>query len=110
MLECFFAKEPVKNVGSNFMKATRGNDLKYALKHADKVRIHIDSFSELHLLGKLTSKLKIKTEVGIRIHTPAHGLWTKYGIPLQSLRKFWEAPFFRAEKNKNPHPGAVAFG
>ena len=65
-------------------------DLKYVLKHADKVRIHIDSFNELRLLGKLTSKLKIKIEVGIRIHTPAHGLWTKYGIPLRSLRKFWE--------------------
>jgi len=73
-----------------YSPAKSGNDLKYALKHADRVRIHIDSFSELHLLGKLTSKLKIKIEVGIRIHTPAHGLWTKYGISLQSLRKFWE--------------------
>ena len=73
-----------------YSPAKSGNDLKYALKHADKVRIHIDSFRELHLLGKLASKLKIKIEVGIRIHTPVHGLWTKYGIPLQSLRKFWK--------------------
>ena len=73
-----------------YSPAKNGNDLKHALKHADKVRIHIDSFNELYLLGKLTSKLKIKIKVGIRIHTPAHGLWTKYGIPLQSLRKFWE--------------------
>ena len=73
-----------------YSPAKSENDLKYALKYADKVRIHIDSFNELHLLGKLTSKLKIKIEVGVRIHAPAHGLWTKYGIPLQSLRKFWE--------------------
>ena len=65
------------------------DDLKYAVKYANKVRIHIDSFNELHLLGKLTGELKTKIEVSVRIHTPAHGLWTKYGIPLQSLRKFW---------------------
>ena len=36
------------------------------------------------------SKLKKRIEVSVRIHTPAHGLWSKYGISLQSLRKFWE--------------------
>ncbi|MBI3335435.1 MAG: alanine racemase, partial [Candidatus Portnoybacteria bacterium] len=79
-----------------YSPAKSEDDLEYILKYADKVRIHIDSFNELHLLGKLTSKLKIKIEAGIRIHTPAHGLWTKYGIPLQSLRKFWK------EANKYP--------
>ncbi len=73
-----------------YSPAKSEDDLKYALKHANKVRIHIDSFNELYLLGKLTNKLKIKIEVGVRIHTPAYGLWTKYGIPLQSLRKFWK--------------------
>ncbi len=73
-----------------YSPAKSKDDLEHILKYADKVRIHIDSFNELRLLGKLTSKLKIKIEVGVRIHTPAHGLWTKYGIPLQSLRKFWE--------------------
>ena len=43
-----------------YSPAKSENDLKYALKYADKVRIHIDSFNELHLLGKLTSKLKIR--------------------------------------------------
>jgi len=73
-----------------YSPAKSEDDLKYALKHGDKVRIHIDSFNELHLLGKLTSKLKKRIEVSVRIHTPAHGLWSKYGISLQSLRKFWE--------------------
>ena len=73
-----------------YSPAKSEDDLKYALKHGDKVRSHIDSFNELHLLGKLTSKLKKRIEVSVRIHTPAHGLWSKYGISLQSLRKFWE--------------------
>ncbi|OGF71747.1 MAG: hypothetical protein A3C80_02075 [Candidatus Ryanbacteria bacterium RIFCSPHIGHO2_02_FULL_45_43] len=72
-----------------YSPAKSEDDLKYAVKYANKVRIHIDSFNELHLLGKLTGELKTKIEVSVRIHTPAHGLWTKYGIPLQSLRKFW---------------------
>jgi len=73
-----------------YSPAKSENDLKYALKHANKVRIHIDSFNELRLLGKLASKLKIKIDVGVRINIPAHGLWTKYGIPLQQLKRFWD--------------------
>jgi len=71
-----------------YSPAKSESDLEYVLKHADKIRIHIDSFKELHVLGKLTRELKINIEVGVRINTPAYGLWTKYGIPLQSLRKF----------------------
>lgn len=73
-----------------YSPAKNEEDLEYALKHSDKVRIHIDSFNELHLLGKLAGKLKIKIDVGVRINTPAHGLWTKYGIPLQQLKRFWD--------------------
>lgn len=73
-----------------YSPAKNEEDLKYVLKHADKVRVHIDSFNELCLLGKLAGKLKIKIDVGVRINTPAHGLWTKYGIPLQQLKRFWD--------------------
>src|SRR3989344_844220 len=79
-----------------FSPGKNESDLRYALKYADTVRIHIDSFNELHILGKLTNKLKRSTEVGIRINTPSHGLWSKYGIPLNSLRKIWK------EANKYP--------
>ena len=73
-----------------YSPAKSKNDLKTALKHADKVRIHIDSFNELHLIGKLADKLKTDVECGVRIHTPSDGEWMKYGIPLQSLEKFWK--------------------
>jgi len=35
-------------------------DLQLAIKHNDRVRIHVDSFQELHLLGQLTIKLRKK--------------------------------------------------
>lgn len=66
------------------------DDLKYALKYANTVRIHIDSFSELRTLGKITNKMKRSVEAGVRINIPSRDLWSKYGIPLKSLKKFWE--------------------
>ncbi len=87
-----------------YSPAKNEEDLKYALKYADKVRIHIDSFNELRLLGKLASKLKIKIDVGVRINIPAHGLWTKYGIPLQQLKRFWdEASGYKSLKLNSVH-------
>ena len=73
-----------------YSPAKSEGDLEFALRHSDKVRIHIDSFNELYLLGKLTDRSKIKIECGVRIHTPMHGEWAKYGIPLRSLKKFWK--------------------
>lgn len=65
------------------------DDLLCALKYADSVRINIDSFNELRRLGVLTNKTKKYSNVGVRIHLPANGLWSKYGIPLHELKEFW---------------------
>lgn len=73
-----------------FSPGKSDDDLTYAIKHADIVRIHIDSFNELRRLGRITNKMKKHVEVGIRIHTSSHGLWSKYGIPLKTLKKFWK--------------------
>lgn len=64
-------------------------DLQYILQHSDKIRIHLDSFHELKILGELTNKLGEGIKAGIRINLPTFGLWTKYGIPLGSLKEFW---------------------
>ncbi|MFA5069688.1 MAG: hypothetical protein WC528_00145 [Patescibacteria group bacterium] len=66
------------------------HDLKMALNHADKVRLHIDSFNELKRLGRLANKRKKRIECGVRIHMALQGDWTKYGIPLKSLKDFWK--------------------
>jgi len=73
-----------------FSPGKSDDDLVYAVKHADIVRIHIDSFNELRRLGKITNKMKKHVEVGIRTHTLSHGLWSKYGIPIKGLKKFWK--------------------
>lgn len=44
----------------------------------------------MYLIGKLADKLKTEVECGVRIHTSTYGEWMKYGIPLQSLEKFWK--------------------
>ncbi len=73
-----------------FSPGKSDDDLLYAVEYADIVRIHIDSFGELHRLGRITNKIKKKIEVGVRVNTPSLGLWTKYGIPLKTLNKFWK--------------------
>ena len=82
------------NAGSKnilyYAPAKNKNDLRYILQNADKVRIHLDSFDELGILGELTNELKIKIDVGVRINLPSFGIWTKYGIPISSLKKFWK--------------------
>jgi diaminopimelate decarboxylase len=73
-----------------FSPGKSNDDLKCAIEHKDIVRIHIDSFEELHKLGKITSEVRMHIEVGVRIHMPPHGLWQKYGIPLKMLKVFWK--------------------
>jgi diaminopimelate decarboxylase len=66
------------------------DDLKFALQHSDRVRIHVDSFSELHNLGKVSTELDKEVEIGVRVHFPDQGDWKKYGIPLSDLQSFWQ--------------------
>ena len=73
-----------------YSPAKSKKDLRFALKHSDEVRIHMDSFNELELLGKLTDELKTIVGAGIRINLPSYKSWTKYGIPLDKLKKFWD--------------------
>ncbi len=65
------------------------DDLEYAIQHADKVTINIDSFGELKRLGNLTNKKKKKIRAGVRIYTDVHGKWSKFGIKLEELVRFW---------------------
>lgn len=73
------------------------NDIAYALKYSDVIKINIDSFSELEKIGTLAQKYKRKIRVGVRIHTDTHGEWKKYGIYINDLKHFWN------EANKYPY-------
>jgi diaminopimelate decarboxylase len=66
-------------------------ELELALQHSSRVTIHMDSFSELHRLDHLTQQKKKKIRAGVRIFTSVHGEWSKFGIPIQELKRFWSA-------------------
>lgn len=72
-------------------------DFKLIRKHVDKITLNIDSFNELNVISKVLKGKKIKA--GVRIYTVNQNEvgWTKFGIPLPTLRKFYDL----AKKNKS---------
>lgn len=78
--------------------AKSDTELKLAISNKDKTIIHLDSFEELRRLGQvLSSKQTIRA--GVRIATSHHGKWSKFGIPLNDLSRFWR----EAKKYPNIH-------
>lgn len=87
-------------------------DLRFALKHRDRVRIHIDSFFELELLSRLSAKIDSPVRASVRINFPFQGEWKKYGIALEELYRFWsmskeynikiDGIHFHQSRNKTP--------
>lgn len=80
-------------------------DLKFAIRHNNRVRIHIDSFQELHILGQLANETGKSVEVGVRINFPEQGDWKKYGIPIEQLYAFWT----EASQYQNLHLNGIHF-
>ena len=64
-------------------------DLRLALRHRDRVIVNIDSFRELERLGSVTRKSKRKVRAGVRVFTRHHGTWSKFGIALRELGRFF---------------------
>lgn len=65
--------------------AKTDDELRLALAHADRVTVHLDSFRELNRLEELAALARRPIDVGIRLNTQGHGLWTKFGIPTDAL-------------------------
>ncbi len=80
-------------------------DLAFAVKHRDRVRIHIDSFSELERLSRLTIKLDTPLKASVRVNFPFQGEWKKYGIALEELQRFWS----RSREYKNIEIDGIHF-
>jgi diaminopimelate decarboxylase len=66
-------------------------ELQLAINQRAKLIILMDSFGEMKRLGELLKGQNIKVRAGIRIFTKYHGPWTKFGIDLKDLAKFWQA-------------------
>lgn len=64
-------------------------ELELAIKHNRKIIIQMDSFGELDRLGQITKRREKSIRAGIRVFTKYHGVWAKFGIPLEDLKKFW---------------------
>lgn len=56
-------------------------DLKFALRHSDKVIINIDNYDELERLIRLKAKCKVSFRI-----TPVESKWSKFGFLLEDLR------------------------
>lgn len=64
-------------------------ELLFALQNSSKVTINLDSFTELRRLEQIAQKTGKSIRAGVRIHIPIQGAWSKFGIPLEDLQKFW---------------------
>jgi diaminopimelate decarboxylase len=63
-------------------------ELALALRHRDRVTLHLDSHGELRRLLDLLKDGKPARKpvaVGVRVHGPISGRWDKFGIPLKEL-------------------------
>jgi diaminopimelate decarboxylase len=65
--------------------AKTDEELNLALAHPERVTVHLDSFAEWERLEALAARRGVDVEAGIRLNTQGHGLWTKFGIPLNAL-------------------------
>lgn len=64
-------------------------DFEILVKHRSKLTIHLESFHELKTLGELLEREKISIRCGVRISSSVQKKWSKFGIPLADLRRFW---------------------
>jgi diaminopimelate decarboxylase len=69
--------------------AKSDEDLELAALHGDRTTINLDSFGELARLGRVTAKLGRAARAGVRVSTDHHGAWSKFGIPLRDLARFF---------------------
>jgi len=68
--------------------AKTDEELQLAVENADRVTVHLDSYRERERLNIIAAKHNVTIRAGIRLNTNAHGLWTKFGIPLNALPEF----------------------
>lgn len=67
------------------------DELRFALSHRDRVTLLMDSMNEMDRISKLVKDQGMSqaaAKVGIRIRGRHHGMWNKFGIPLDELGAF----------------------
>lgn len=95
--------------------AKKEADFELLSKYHSRVIINLESLRELKILGKIAEKNKVKIKCGLRIITENQAGWTKFGMPLSSLKKFYSEALkykalnfcgvhFHISMNKTPEP------
>jgi diaminopimelate decarboxylase len=69
------------------------DEIRFALAHRDKVTILMDSVGEMERIATVATEgwfSNTPAKVGVRIRGKHHGLWDKFGIPLEDLSTFFQ--------------------
>ena len=69
------------------------DEIRFALSHREKVTFLMDSVNELERVSRLAmeeSASQGAVKAGIRIRGKHHGLWNKFGIPLEDLENLFK--------------------
>jgi diaminopimelate decarboxylase len=69
------------------------DELRLAVRHADRVTVLLDSFGELQRLESVAAADSRTIAAGVRLTTDERGLWRKFGIPLRELERFFSQAF-----------------
>ena len=64
-------------------------ELKLAVEHRDVVTVLLDSFGELTRLEEAATGAGGTIRAGVRLTTDVSGIWRKFGIPIESLGRFF---------------------
>jgi len=64
-------------------------DFELILKYHSKITVNLESLRELELLAKMAKAKKRIVRCGLRVHTKMQAGWTKFGLPLEKLKDFF---------------------
>jgi len=80
-------------------------DFELILENAEKITVNLESVRELETLDRLASEQEKVVRCGLRVTTKSQSGWTKFGLPLNELRAFYD----RAKTHKNIHFCGIHF-
>ena len=64
------------------------DELRLAVRRAERTTVLIDSFAELHRLERVASDASTAVRAGVRLTVDERGLWRKFGVTSGELRRF----------------------
>jgi diaminopimelate decarboxylase len=65
-------------------------EITLAIQHHEKITFLMDSFHEMEKLQRLADINGVVVRAGVRLTTDDNGIWRKFGIPLNDLRRLFE--------------------